>query len=222
MFFTGAAMQKIACNTLERTETSAFFQTFEAEVNEEMADRLGFVPATPWTLDSMLEQCGSNASAYAVFQLENVYDVNDLTDWQEDYDVDGAVDAAAAAVGVAFTAIAAGAGIEDSAVGDLNGVAGSYDDLNTNLLAPYAAFEMSSAFEEDALVNFEEEFGKAESFASENGNFLFNEFSDVNILLSSAHGESETFTDAADTAKTGKNCNKTSRHFFHENRSIQN
>lgn len=110
MFFVGAMVTSVGCETMIELEDAELYDVFSREVNEILADALAGNPAfdgVTWEIPDILDACQLNQGMYRVFHLENVYEVRDLLDWQSTYSIDESFDAVKDNVNVALTNVVA-------------------------------------------------------------------------------------------------------------------
>ena len=91
MFLLGGVSDKLICQTLEDPVNSEIYNATNEALNTLFHDALGIEELNNITFsyDKIIESCGNpeTSSIYNVFDLQYVYNISDLKNWKEDFEI---------------------------------------------------------------------------------------------------------------------------------------
>ena len=92
LFVVGAFTQKLVCDTLNEPEDSELVPLLDVFLNAEINDlNLGGEPFN-LSIPVIINGIHQGLPVYPLLQLKNIYDINDLTNWKEDFNIDSIID----------------------------------------------------------------------------------------------------------------------------------
>ncbi len=95
LFLVGASFEKLACQSLENPEKSEIFEYFDEKfIQPRLKSAFHDNASQPirneqLTLRHLIGQCHNNETLYRLLNLENVYNVEKLKNWREEYGIGG-------------------------------------------------------------------------------------------------------------------------------------
>jgi len=92
LFVVGAFTQKLVCDTLNEPEDSELVPLLDVFLNAEINGlNLGGEPFN-LSIPVIINGIHQGLPVYPLMQLKNIYDINDLTNWKEDFNIDSIID----------------------------------------------------------------------------------------------------------------------------------
>ena len=92
LFVVGAFTQKLVCDTINEPEDSELVPLLDVFLNAEINDlNLGGEPFN-LSIPVIINGIHQGLPVYPLLQLKNIYDINDLTNWKEDFNIDSIID----------------------------------------------------------------------------------------------------------------------------------
>ena len=98
LFLLGGVSDKLICQTLEDPENSEIYDATNEALNNFLHDALGIeeLNNVTFSYDKIIKSCGDSetSSIYNVFDLQYVYNISDLRNWKETFQINEMIETA--------------------------------------------------------------------------------------------------------------------------------
>ena len=198
MFLSGGFIQELGCKTLEDPANSELYVMFEDEINEQLQETFG-VDNVTWSLPQILEDTKNDKGVYEVFKLEFVYNVAELENWEEDYNVTGIINEVERQVDEAIQEIADATVVDSNVQTEVDNILILFNETN-QVLDAIGNFDSEDVFDPTFLTDFETKFN--ESVEQLPSGSLDAEVAEVRRLIEAAELDATEFINEVDATQT--------------------
>ena len=92
LFVIGAFTQKLLCDTLNEPESSEMIPLLDLFLNDAFNDAVSLTDAFNLSIPVIISGIHQGLPVYPLLQLENIYDIDELTNWKVDFEIDSIID----------------------------------------------------------------------------------------------------------------------------------
>ena len=92
LLVVGAFTQKLLCDTLNEPESSEMIPLLDTFLNDAFNDAVSLNDVFNLSIPVIISGIHQGLPVYPLLQLENIYDIDELTNWKEDFGIDSIIE----------------------------------------------------------------------------------------------------------------------------------
>ena len=158
LFLVGGMSDKLVCQMLEDPKNSELYNATTSAFDSLFHDILNIdnIENQTFKYDEIIDSCGNNGSIYNVFHLDLVYNITELENWQETYNISEISDQVLEAVGNGITDLVESMKIDEDIEKGINDIAKQFSELTSKIFDDIKDINISSLVPESDLQNVTE------------------------------------------------------------------
>jgi hypothetical protein len=153
LFLVGGISDKLVCQTLEDPSSSEIYNATSEAFNTLLHNALSLDDIENVTFDyaKIIDSCSEDKSIYTVFNLSLIYDINELTNWKEDYNISDITEQAMTKIDDGITELVNGLTIDPDIKDGVNKIADQFTELTGQILDGIKGINISKLVPEEDL-----------------------------------------------------------------------
>ena len=155
LFLLGGVSDKLICQTLEDPVNSEIYDATNEALNTLFHDALGIEELNNITFsyDKIIESCGNpeTSSIYNVFDLQYVYNISDLKNWKETFEINQTIETAKTEINRGITDLVDDLKINPETEQKIRDIANTFVELTDDVFAKIKTIDISELVPADQL-----------------------------------------------------------------------
>ena len=146
---------KLVCQMLEDPQSSELYEATTDAFDSLFHEILGIddVANQTFRYDEIINSCKEDGSIYNVFYLDLVYNISELADWQETYNISGISEQVLVEVGNGITDLVHSMTIDNTTKDGINEIADQFSELTGSIFDNITNINISGLVPESDLNN---------------------------------------------------------------------
>ena len=171
MFLLGGVSDKLICQTLEDPVNSEIYDATNEALNTLFHDALGIeeLNNVTFSYDKIIESCGNpeTSSIYNVFDLQYVYNISNLKNWKEDFEINDMIETAKIEIDNGITDLVKDLEIDPDTEKKIREIADTFVDLTDDIFEKIKTINISALVPQSQLDDISTAIDNLPSLANE-------------------------------------------------------
>ena len=153
LFLIGGMSDKLVCQTLKDPSSSEIYEAASDAFNTFLHDTLSIeeIENATFEFDKIIDSCAEDGSIYSVFNLSLVYNISELLDWQETYNISVIIDQATTSIDDGIDELVDGLVIDDDTRKGIEEIAEEFSVLTGNTFDNINSINISELVPDEIL-----------------------------------------------------------------------
>ena len=164
LFLLGGVSDKLICQTLEDPENSEIYDATNEALNTLFHDALGIedLNNVTFSYDKIIESCGNpeTSSIYNVFDLQYVYNISDLKNWKEDFEINDMIETAKTEINKGIDDLVKDLEIDPDVEKQIRQIADTFLDLTDEVFEKIKTINISELVPQEQLDSINDTISK--------------------------------------------------------------
>ena len=146
---------KLVCQTLKDPSSSEIYEAASDAFNTFLHDTLSIeeIENATFEFDKIIDSCAEDDSIYSVFNLSLVYNISELLDWQETYNISIIIDQATTSIDNGINELVDGLVIDDDTRKGIEEIAEEFSVLTGNTFDDIISINISELVPDEICLS---------------------------------------------------------------------